>query len=292
MSYLAATPEALMAAASNVAGIGSEISTANAAAAVPTTGITASAADAVSAQVAALYSAHGQVYQRLSAQLAAFHDEFVQALSAGANAYASAEANAAKTLLGAVNTSAEKLVGQALAGPNSLVTNAVSQLQSVFGGALGSSALGGNAAGPAGTLALPPTGGLGALAGTGALLRPLAGAAAAPAAVIPVSVATAIENFYLFAEPWVQWGFNVASWAAGWVPYIGILAPQINFFYYLFEPMVQSGLFNTLDWLDGTITFSQGLSNFWSTTTASVNQFINTEISWIRSFLPPWPPLP
>ncbi|KZS63619.1 PE family protein [Mycobacterium ostraviense] len=290
MWYLAATPEALVAAASNVAGIGSGISAANAAAAVPTTGVVASAADAVSAQVAALYSAHGQVYQRLSAQLAAFHDEFVQALSAGANAYASAEANAAKTLLGAVNAPAEKLLGQPLIGPTGLVPNAVSPAPSALFGALGSTALGGNAA--AGALTLPPTGGLGALAGSGALLRPLAGAAAAPAAVIPVSVATAIENFYLWAEPWVQWGFSVASWAAGWVPYLGILAPQINFFYYLFEPMVQSGLFNTLDWLDGTITFSQGLSNFWSATTASVNQFINTEISWIRGFLPPWPPLP
>ncbi|WP_099184240.1 PE family protein [Mycobacterium kansasii] len=290
MSYLAAAPEARVAAASNVAGIGSEISAANAAAAVPTTGITASAADAVSAQVAALFSSHGQVYQRLSAQLATFHDQFAQALSAGANAYASAEANAAKTLLGAVNAPVEKLLGHPLIGPTGLVPNAVSPAPGALSGALGSSALGGNAA--AGALALPPTGGLGALAGSGALLRPLAGGAAAPAAVIPVSVATAIENFYLWAEPWVQWGFSVASWAAGWVPYLGILAPQINFFYYLFEPMVQSGLFNTLDWLDGTITFSQGLSNFWSATTASVNQFINTEISWIRGFLPPWPPLP
>nr|WP_240274603.1 hypothetical protein [Mycobacterium ulcerans] len=55
---------------------------------------------------------------------------------------------------------------------------------------------------------------------------------------------------------------------------------------------MQSGLFNTLDWLDGTITFSQGLSNFWSATTASVNQFIQTEINWIRNFFPPFPPLP
>ncbi|MEK1218877.1 hypothetical protein OSI88_15565 [Mycobacterium ulcerans] len=62
---------------------------------------------------------------------------------------------------------------------------------------------------------------------------------------------------------------------------------------------MQSGLFNTLDWLDGTVTFSQGLSNFsqglsnfWSATTASVNQFIQTEINWIRNFFPPFPPLP
>jgi hypothetical protein len=73
---------------------------------------------------------------------------------------------------------------------------------------------------------------------------------------------------------------------------VGILAPQINFFYYLFEPMVQAGLFNTLDWLAGTVSFSQGLANFWAATSASINQFLYTEWYWIRSFLPPLPPLP
>jgi hypothetical protein len=55
---------------------------------------------------------------------------------------------------------------------------------------------------------------------------------------------------------------------------------------------VQSALFNTIDWLGGTITFIQGLSNFWAATTASINQFINTEINWVLSFFPPLPPLP
>ncbi len=274
MSYVAAVPEALTAAASDVAGIGTTISSANAAASAPTTGVLAAAGDQVSAQVAALFSSHGEIYQRLSSQLSTFHDQFAAALNTSANSYASAEANAAKTLLSAVNSPAEKLLGQPLMGQGGIVANAVSQVQSVFAGA-GSNALGANAS----MLALAPTGGA-------------ASAAAAPAAILPVSVATAIQNFYLAVEPWVQYGFNLASWAVGWVPWIGILAPQINFFYYLFEPIVQSGLFNTLDWLDGTITFSQGLSNFWSATTASVNQFIQTEINWIRNFFPPFPPLP
>ena len=76
------------------------------------------------------------------------------------------------------------------------------------------------------------------------------------------------------------------------MPWIGILAPQINFLYNLFEPMVQAALFNTLDWLSGAITFSQGVANFWGATTSSINYFIQTEINWIRSFLPPLPPLP
>jgi phage-related protein len=70
------------------------------------------------------------------------------------------------------------------------------------------------------------------------------------------------------------------------------LAPQINFFYYLFEPIVQSVLFNAIDFLDGIVSFTHGLSNIWGSTTASINQFIQTEINWVLSFLPPPPPIP
>jgi hypothetical protein len=46
----------------------------------------------VSAAVAALLGAHAQDYQAVSSQLAAFHDQFVQALSASGASYASTEA--------------------------------------------------------------------------------------------------------------------------------------------------------------------------------------------------------
>src|ERR1700758_3991574 len=98
MSFVHAAPGALVAAASDLAGIGSTIGTANAAAAAPTTAVLAAAADDVSTQVAALLSEHGLGYQQLSSQLAAFHEQFVQTLSAGEGAYAAAEANAAQTL--------------------------------------------------------------------------------------------------------------------------------------------------------------------------------------------------
>ncbi|BBX72475.1 PE family protein [Mycobacterium shinjukuense] len=292
MSFVHAAPPALTAAASEIAGIGSTINAANAAAASPTTGVMAAAADQVSAQVAALFSSYGQGYQQLSAQFAAFHDQFAQALNASANAYAATEASAAQNLVNALTSPAEKLLGQPMIDQSGIAPNVVSQLQNVFAGTGGSSVLGGAAAANigAGAAALAPTGGTGALAAGNALLQPVASAAAA--AVIPVSVATAIENFYLAVEPWVEYGFLLASWAAGWLPYVGILAPQIMFLYYLFEPIVQSALFNTLDWLDGTITFSQGLSNLWAATDASLTQFIITEINWLLSFLPPLPPLP
>lgn len=92
MSFLNAVPQAVLAAAADLAGIGSVISDANAAAAVPTTGALAPGADGVSATIAALFDSHAQTYQVISAQAAAFHDQFVQTLTAGANSYDAAEA--------------------------------------------------------------------------------------------------------------------------------------------------------------------------------------------------------
>ncbi|ETW25362.1 PE family protein [Mycobacterium gastri] len=43
----------------------------------------------MSAAIAALFSGHSQTYQPVSVQAAAFHAQFVQALTAGAGSYAS-----------------------------------------------------------------------------------------------------------------------------------------------------------------------------------------------------------
>ncbi|OSC40073.1 PE family protein [Mycobacterium decipiens] len=299
MSFLLTAPEALAAAAADLSGIGSTLNVANAVAAVPTTGVLAAAADGVSAQVAALFSAHAQGYQQLSRQMmAAFQDQFVLALRAGANSYAAAEASAAQTM-NAVNAPAKALLGHPLMGGGTstggMVANALGRVQSMFLGTGGSSALGGNAATNAlatGALQLSPTGGAGGLSAASALL-PRAGTAAAAAlpALALGSIGNEIKYLYNALEPWVQYGFNLTAWAVGWLPYVGILAPQINFFYFLGEPIVQSVLFNTIDFLDGTVTFSQALNNIGTATTASINQFINTEINWIRGFLPPFPPV-
>ena len=98
MSSLIAAPELITTAATDVASIGSTLSAAHAAAAAPTTGILAAAEDEVSVAIADLFSGHGQAYQALSAQVAAFHEQFVQALTAGAGSYASAEAANASLL--------------------------------------------------------------------------------------------------------------------------------------------------------------------------------------------------
>jgi hypothetical protein len=92
MSHLVAAPEFLASAATDLSNIGSRLSEASAAAVAPTTGVLAPAEDEVSAAIAAMFSAHGQGFQALSAQAAAFHDRFVQTLTAGARSYVGAEA--------------------------------------------------------------------------------------------------------------------------------------------------------------------------------------------------------
>lgn len=100
MSYVIATPEMMATAAFDLARIGSQVSAASAVAAMPTTEVVAAGADEVSAGIAALFSAHAQEYQALSAQAAAFHDQFVHTLTAAARWYTATEiANAAATWL-------------------------------------------------------------------------------------------------------------------------------------------------------------------------------------------------
>jgi hypothetical protein len=303
VSYLLAAPDALVTAASDVAGIGSSLSAAGAAAVAPTTGILAAAEDEISAQVAALFSEHGLGFQQLSAQASAFHEQFVQALTAGAGSYAAAEASAAQTLVNAVQAPAMAALGQPLLGSGAgavgslaaagngiggPLSNAVAQFETaVQAGASGLLARGAQA----GALLFAPTGGLSALTAASALLSPAAATAAAavPAANALAPIAASIEAAYLAIEPYVQYGFELATYATGWVTF---LAPQIMFFYNLIEPLVQSGLFNILDFMSGQITFAQGVSNFFAATTASINYFIQSEIYWVLGFLPPLPPLP
>ena len=123
MSYVLVAPEVVADAAGNLAGIGSSITEANAAAAAPTTGVMAAAGDEVSAAIASLFSGHAQEFQALSAQAAAFHAQFVQALSGAGGAYASAEAaNASplQTLEQVVQTLEQDLLGVINAPTNAL----------------------------------------------------------------------------------------------------------------------------------------------------------------------------
>ncbi|WP_139837042.1 PE family protein, partial [Mycobacterium szulgai] len=123
MSYVIASPEALLLAASDLAGIGSAVESANAAAAAPTISLLAAAEDEVSTAIAALFGTHAAEYQAISAQAAAFHDRFMQALSGNAGSYALAEAanvtplqSFEQTLFDAINAPSYALLGRPLIG--------------------------------------------------------------------------------------------------------------------------------------------------------------------------------
>lgn len=191
MSYVIATPEMMATAAFDLARIGSQVSAASAVAAMPTTEVVAAGADEVSAGIAALFSAHAQEYQALSAQAAAFHDQFVHTLTAAARWYTATEiANAAamRVVLGAVNAPTQTLLGRPLIGDGAHGTapgqpggaggllfgnggNGAAGAVGQVGGAGGAAALFssgvGGAGGSGGTALLLGSGGAGGNGGTG-----------------------------------------------------------------------------------------------------------------------------
>ncbi|KLO31946.1 PE family protein, partial [Mycobacterium haemophilum] len=173
MSFLMVAPDALGIAAADLASIGSTLNTANAAAAAQTTAMLAAAEDEVSAAIATLFSGHGQAYQAVSAQAAAFHNQLVHALSAGAGAYTAAEAantSPLQVLLDAVNAPIQVLTGRPLIGnganaaPGSGANGAPGGWLLGDGGAGGSGGQGHNG-GAGGAAGLLGNGGAGGAAG-------------------------------------------------------------------------------------------------------------------------------
>jgi hypothetical protein len=105
----------------------------------------------------------------------------------------------------------------------------------------------------------------------------------------PANANAAVKNIYNAVEPWVQYGFELATYAVGWVPYVGWLAPQIMIFYNFGERIVRSITFNVDDWLLGPLPFVQGLGNV---VQDSVDALVQLGIDQWNFWLPPLPPLP
>ncbi|MFN8228954.1 MAG: hypothetical protein U0R18_19785 [Mycobacterium sp.] len=64
-------------------------------------------------------------------------------------------------------------------------------------------------------------------------------------------VADAIDNLYNTVEPWVRYGFEVAAAVVAWIPWVGIFSNQIMVVYNFVESLINSGVFNTTDWMRG-----------------------------------------
>jgi hypothetical protein len=115
MRYVTTAPETLAATAADVERIGTAISQASSAAAGPTSGLLAPAADEVSAAVTTLFGGYSQEYQAAVRQAMTFHGELTQALATAGSAYAQAEASNAALMSGAsnaLNASVQTLLGQ------------------------------------------------------------------------------------------------------------------------------------------------------------------------------------
>lgn len=92
MSFVKTLPEAMTSAAGQLAGIGEALATENSAVAMPTTVIAPAGSDPVSQLQAGVFSTYGSLYQSISEQAAAVHQQLVQVLGQNAGAYSSAEA--------------------------------------------------------------------------------------------------------------------------------------------------------------------------------------------------------
>jgi len=105
----------------------------------------------------------------------------------------------------------------------------------------------------------------------------------------PTSIPSTLEWAYHAVEPWVRYGFELATYAAGWVPYVGWLSGQIMIFYNFGERIVHAIAHNTLDWLNGNGSFAQNVADGVAWT---IDAFIQLGIDEWNFFLPPLPPLP
>lgn len=119
MSFVVTAPPVLASAASDLGGIASMISEANAMAAVRTTALAPAAADEVSAAIAALFSSYARDYQTLSVQVTAFHVQFAQTLTNAGQLYAVVDVGngvllkTEQQVLGVINAPTQTLVGPA-----------------------------------------------------------------------------------------------------------------------------------------------------------------------------------
>ncbi|MGV0835986.1 hypothetical protein [Mycolicibacterium thermoresistibile] len=102
----------------------------------------------------------------------------------------------------------------------------------------------------------------------------------------------AIKDAYDLVEEYVAWGVSLAQWAVGWVPWVGLLSGQIGIFYTFGEAIAHSVVYNFADWVGGSVSFGQGVTNIGADTVQAVVNLVGDEVRWVRSFFPPLPPLP
>jgi hypothetical protein len=140
MAYVSTAPAAIAAAATQLEGIGNSFAAESAAAATPTTALAPAGSDEVSALQAGAFSTYGQLYQTVSADAQAIHQQFVNLLQSSSNSYQGTEtANAAQA---AANSASSGASSAASSAAPTTITGAISALTALLTGSPLSSNIG------------------------------------------------------------------------------------------------------------------------------------------------------
>jgi hypothetical protein len=136
MAYVTTAPAAIAAAASQLEGIGNSFSAESAAAAAPTTALAPAASDEVSALQAGVFSTYGQLYQTVSAEAQAIHQQFVNLLQSSSGSYQDTEAaNQAGAAASSLSNTASSAASSAQS--STPITDLINSLTSFLGNGFG-----------------------------------------------------------------------------------------------------------------------------------------------------------
>lgn len=136
MSYVNTAPAAISAAATQLEGIGNSFAAESAGAAAPTTALAPAASDEVSALQAGVFSTYGQLYQTVSAQAQAIHQQFVNTLQQSSGSYQETEgANQAAAAANSLSNGASSAASSAQS--STPITDLINSLTSFLGNGFG-----------------------------------------------------------------------------------------------------------------------------------------------------------
>jgi len=135
MSYVTTAPAAISAAATQLEGVGNSFATESAGAAGSTTAISPAAADEVSILQSGVFSTYGQLYQTVSAQAQAVHQQFVNTLTQSSGSYQETEgANQAGAAANSLANSASSGSSAAAQPAQGTITDLINSLTSFLTG--------------------------------------------------------------------------------------------------------------------------------------------------------------
>jgi hypothetical protein len=146
MAFVNTQPAAIAAAATQLEGIGNSFAAESTGAATSTTDVVPAASDEVSILQAGVFSTYGQLYQSVSAQAQAIHQQFVQLLNQSSGSYQETEsanqAGAAANALSGATSNASSAAGTAATNPIDSLADFINGVSSALSGSFFGSNIG------------------------------------------------------------------------------------------------------------------------------------------------------